>query len=199
MSRITAKQIQVVQIARRQLGLDDADYREILRVKGGVSPDATGHVSSKRLTQRGFDQVMAHFEHMGFRKHPGQSGGYWRDKQFRRGVLASERECHLIRQLSREVTRYPLDKLCRKFSDGHTGEPELLTARQAHNLIEMLKATSKRAAQGGVARDAKEGAGLDAGGYGVAPHAAPRTGETYQDVSVGSTDWDLSQSDDVPF
>lgn len=165
MSTITPKQIQVVQTARRRLQLDDADFRELLRKVGSVRPDETGHVSCKALTQKGFEAVMAHLERMGFKMRPGQGGGYWRERQFRRRLLCSDREAHLIRELAGRQERYPLGALCRRHSGGHTDQPEQLTAKQAHGLIEALKQINarERRGQGSSAAPGKEAAGTDAG------------------------------------
>lgn len=65
---ITAKQIQMLQIERRKyeaaakaqgVEFGEAEWRTVLRSIGGVRPDDRGYVSSKQLTQVGFDHVIA--------------------------------------------------------------------------------------------------------------------------------------------
>lgn len=137
---MTPSQIQTVQIARRQLHLDEADYRQILREVGKVSGE---NPSCKSLTNRSFEDVMAHFEHMGFR-HVNKPEDYWRKKTFNRGIFSGSREVDLIERLSRQLPRYKLGGLCLRFSDGRVERPDQLSAKEAHQLIEMLKSAIAR-------------------------------------------------------
>jgi phage gp16-like protein len=57
---ITAKQIRLIQTAKRFLRLEDEDYRALLRAFGGVG-------SSRDLDKEGADAVIAELERMGFR------------------------------------------------------------------------------------------------------------------------------------
>ena len=52
-----------IQIARRQLGLDDHTYRAILQRSAGVE-------SSKDLTPRQIGRVLAEFERLGWQPTP---------------------------------------------------------------------------------------------------------------------------------
>jgi hypothetical protein len=56
---MNAKRLQLVQIARRKLGLDEDAYRAILRDYGGVD-------SARDLDDRGFGFVMDRFRYLGF-------------------------------------------------------------------------------------------------------------------------------------
>lgn len=56
---MNAKRVQLVQVARRKLGLDEASYRAILRDYGGAD-------SAKALDDRGFSMVMDRFRYLGF-------------------------------------------------------------------------------------------------------------------------------------
>lgn len=56
-----------IQIARKQLALQDDDYRALLRRIAGVS-------SSSRLKPRQMDAVLAEMERLGFRPQPGAKG-----------------------------------------------------------------------------------------------------------------------------
>ncbi len=50
----------------------------------------------------------------------------------------------MIRELATQQQRYPLDKLCLKFSKGRADQPEGLAPREATVLINMLKAVIER-------------------------------------------------------
>lgn len=129
---ISPAQIKLVQIARRQLGLEEADYRLILRNLGGVE-------STTKLTHRGMEDVMAFFEARGFvdRLH---GPGYWQRQRDAEGG----REIRLIKQLAAE-SAYPLAALCQRHSHHRTSELTELNAMERYELIEMLKASNNRA------------------------------------------------------
>lgn len=56
---IDRKQLQLVQVARRKLGLTDDEYRDILANVAGVQ-------SATELTNESLDRLMAHFRKLGF-------------------------------------------------------------------------------------------------------------------------------------
>jgi phage gp16-like protein len=56
---IDAKKLRLVQVARRKLALDDAQYRNLLYLADGVD-------SSKKLSMAGFSQFMEICAHLGF-------------------------------------------------------------------------------------------------------------------------------------
>ena len=56
---ISARQVQLLQMARRAVSLDEGRYRLLLRNVGGVE-------SSKHLANRGFESCMAVLEDLGF-------------------------------------------------------------------------------------------------------------------------------------
>ena len=57
---MTTKQITLIQIAKRQLGLDDDVYRTVLETYGDVR-------SARDLDTIGFESVMAYFKRSGFK------------------------------------------------------------------------------------------------------------------------------------
>ncbi len=129
---MTVKQLQLIHAAARQAGLNDAQYRLLLRHVGHVA-------SSKDLTQAAFGEVMAALE-----KTHGH-GHYWRQRQERRGSVADPRQLWLIRDL---WARYDagcadhalqLPGMVERMSAGRTRLLEQLAPREAWNLIEALK------------------------------------------------------------
>lgn len=86
---VTAKQIALVHVAKRDLKLTDDDYRYILRRMSGVE-------SSADLCQKGFEKVMAFFTGLGFRST-------WTKRTYgNRAGMASPKQVELIRSLWRK-------------------------------------------------------------------------------------------------
>jgi hypothetical protein len=135
---ITQRQIILVHKAKQHLGLEDAQYRTVLRNAAGVE-------TSKDLTQQAFEDVMAVLEDSGFQDPSDPER--WRRKVEQRGSRPTARQLFLIRQVAPQQ-RYTLEALCQRFSAGRTDRPERLTPREAWKLIEMLKAAAAREANG---------------------------------------------------
>lgn len=57
---VTGGQLALIHVAKKELGLQEEDYRSILDLYGGVS-------SAKNLTLEGFERVMEHLERLGFK------------------------------------------------------------------------------------------------------------------------------------
>lgn len=89
--RINDRKVALIHVARRQLGLTEADYRSILNLFGGVSHTA-------ELDIKGFTAVMARFNALGF-----NSTSPRRPLPMRVG-MASPTQTSLIRQLWAECT-----------------------------------------------------------------------------------------------
>lgn len=139
---MTKSQLILIHTAKRQLGLTDDAYRTVLR--------SVAHVeSSKDLTNKTFEQVMAVMEAQGFRT-TGRPDDYWQGKAG--GVASGQlpvascdvRQVHLIRTLHAATPGYKLPGLVRRFSHDRTDQEDQLNAREAAQLIEMLKAVGKR-------------------------------------------------------
>ncbi|MCM0757367.1 regulatory protein GemA [Sporomusa sphaeroides DSM 2875] len=60
---VNNSQLALIHVAKKELGLTDEDYRNILELYGGVT-------SAKFLTLEGFERVMAHLTRLGFRIKP---------------------------------------------------------------------------------------------------------------------------------
>ena len=91
---ITAKQSRLLHVARRQLGLEDADYRAILEQEAAVA-------SSRELDAWGFERVLARFEALGFKPANGAPRGA---KLSWRVGMASPQQAEFIRSLWRQYT-----------------------------------------------------------------------------------------------
>jgi len=135
---IQRQQVQVLQIARRQVKLSEEQYRTLLRNIAGVESSR-----DQKFTQAAFEDVMAVLEDMGFKASFG-STSHFRDKVAKRGTACNERIVHKINELSRAQSRYPLSALCLRFSDGRTENAGKLRPYEGHNLIEMLKDVIER-------------------------------------------------------
>ena len=154
----TPAQLRLVHVAARKAGLNDAQYRTLLK-------SAAGAASSKELDQARFEDVMAVLEDLLDGKVTGRQGDkvtkdapvtpspphpatlssstYWRDKVAARGQTGNARMVHKIRRLA-ESSVYPLERLVWRQSGGRTEDVEQLTPREAWMLIEMLKSSNQR-------------------------------------------------------
>ena len=145
---ITPRQIQLVQIARRQVeklsggAFDEAAYQLALR-NCGVAPGIDGRCSSKQLSQAGFEKFMAIAESLGFKNTQQGQTDYWQKRNARRTGYATTRQVWQIRRLA-PLSRYPLHALCRRVSNDQHNDPEQLTIVQAVKLLEALKAIAAR-------------------------------------------------------
>lgn len=134
---ISRRQQRLVHVARKRLGLSDAEYAALLAGAGNVT-------SSSELDRDGFEAFVGACEHLGFVAHCPMGPAYGDRPGF-----ASDRQIALIRALWFEYTR------------GQAGEAELakwlrakwrvsslrfLTAAQAPKAITALKAMKGRAA-----------------------------------------------------
>jgi phage gp16-like protein len=131
----TKAQIQIVQIARRQVQLNEPQYRMLLANVAGVQ-------STKDLTNEDVERVMDVMEGMGFEdsKH---GAGYWGRKAARIGFAANDRMIRKIETMAAE-TKYPLAALVHRFSSKRTDQVQQLLPREAWQLIEALKAIIAR-------------------------------------------------------
>jgi hypothetical protein len=135
---MTPLQLKILHIAKRDRGIDEADWRTILRSIARVQ-------SSKDLTNAGFEDVMAYLEAQGYRQ-PGKPETYWRSRSGQRErEEVTSRQVHMIGALAREAG-IGMEGFCRRMSNGQTDQPELLSYQEAYNVIEALKAIIARKA-----------------------------------------------------
>lgn len=126
----TAQQVKLIQIARRQVGLDEPAYRMLLHNVAGVD-------SCKLLDNPGVEDVMAVMEDMGFRM-AGEPAFYWRGKVSARGSICGERMAMKINALC-AYTKFEAAGMAERMSKGRTRIVEQLGPREAYNVIEALK------------------------------------------------------------
>ena len=133
----TPLELRMIHLAYRQAGLDEEQYRMVLRSVAGVA-------SAKELSQIDLENVMAVFEDSGFR-HAGKPDDYWRMKVAMRGSFCGARMAHKIEGLA-AGQKYDLAALCRRVSKDRVCRVDKLSPREGLAMIEMLKAICGRAA-----------------------------------------------------
>lgn len=132
---VTHKQIALIHVAKKQLGLDEDAYRDILRRWGGME-------SSADLDQVRFHMVMMRFEQLGFRST-------WTKRTFgdRHGSMASAAQIGFIRDM---WEKYDQDDADEKHLNAwlerfhHVSALRFLSAQKAQAVIMALKAMVAR-------------------------------------------------------
>ena len=132
---LNRKQIALVHLAAKQLGLDDGTYRAALEHQGGVT-------SAKDLDHAGFTTVMAYFTACGFRSD-------WIKRTYgNRPGMASPGQVDLIRLLWRQYAGSGDDRALNRWLDRSFKASALrfVTRDQAAMAIAGLKAMIARQA-----------------------------------------------------
>jgi hypothetical protein len=123
MAKISKKKLALIHIVKKELGLDDIEYRKILKKAAGVT-------SAKDLNQQGFRKLMNYFVRS---RHwqPQPNGITIRQKIF-------------IKMLSNNLDweRDHLNNFIHKYY--HKKNTEELTKKEAGKLIESLKSIKER-------------------------------------------------------
>lgn len=131
---LPANKLKVIHVAKRQLGLSDDLYRDILRREAGVD-------SARDLDATGFDRVMMRFRDLGF-----VSTGRKRYYGDRPG-MASAAQVKLIRALWREFVGGATDDVVldrwikRTF---HVDSLRFVDSETAHKVVGALKQMTRR-------------------------------------------------------
>lgn len=130
---LTAKQKALLHTAKRQLGLDDDGYRDMLEAHAGVR-------SASDLTQRSFDQVITHLKSAGFRVLPAPR--YQRALPEEAGTTPTPAQLHQLRILFRELELAPEGQraLCQRTIKA----PWPQTQEACSKMIECAKAMARR-------------------------------------------------------
>jgi hypothetical protein len=126
----SSRQLALVHVAKKQLGLSEEEYREILKSHGGVE-------SAKFLDDWGVDRVLRFFHTLGFKEKR-------RVPKRDLTILASKSQHGLIYGLMKDLG-WSQERL-NGFVDRMTAKdyPEELTKREASMVIEGLKAMRDR-------------------------------------------------------
>ncbi len=98
------KRVQLVQVARKALALDDEAYRAILRDYGGAA-------SATALTDRGFAMVMDRFRYLGFVSDKRKASFSAHDRE----GMATAAQIALIRELWAKLSRDGSDAALNKW------------------------------------------------------------------------------------
>lgn len=151
---LTKQQLQTIHITRRKLEkatgghFGRPEFDLVLLNLGNVRPDSGGAISSKNLTNAGFERVMAMLEEM-LEKHVPTIGRYWRsiDDRMRDGLISRRQQwevAELLSELQRRGQTYVGDGLARRMSNHRVEHVADLTKAEAIGLIEMLKVAIAR-------------------------------------------------------
>ena len=136
MSGLLAK----VQIARRQLGLAENDYRAILvRV--------TGRDSSKGASERQLEDVLAEFRRLGWKPVAGKGGGGGYGKPHVRKIYALWKEAGIVGAVdnaTKDALREFVERQTRAGRPQGCSAPEFCTPVEANKVSEALKAMIRR-------------------------------------------------------
>lgn len=130
-SQVTAQQIKLLQIARRELGMEEQDYRNTLGIYGGVA-------SSKQLDQAGFERIMARLKALGFTPQlkPRAKTRHYPDEP--PSVMQNQRILELYKSLGWDAKRY------QGFHKKRFQSLWPKTREEAQKLIETLKGMEGR-------------------------------------------------------
>lgn len=137
-TKITAKQRAVLHVAKKQMGLTDADYRNVLNLYGGVE-------SSKDMTPEGFRNVLAYLQKIGF-KLPKTSKVYQNQTKAPYsdpGALPTPAQLNRMQEYFLELEIDAADRqqaFCRR----QIKKPWAQTRAEANKIIEGLKAMVAR-------------------------------------------------------
>lgn len=137
---ITTAQIKLIQVARRQLGLEDSAYRDILHDQAGVW-------SCKDLDQGGVEKVLKRFRKMGFKVRTAPSCNE-RRRRSRKEYLENVSELVTFEQKMKldhlrhdlQLTMYGYQRLCWRT----IGRKRPATVKDGQKMIEAMKAMFSR-------------------------------------------------------
>jgi len=147
---LNKQQIKLVQTAVRAAGLrgKNSEGRYRLMLGQYTRPDGGRVTSSTQLNRYQLEDLLAICEALGWR-HPGKKADHYRQKIHRdvvRSNLASEAQLVAIDHLTGDLglTGPQVGKFCSRMTGGKVIAPPGLSAGQAWNIIEALKAITGR-------------------------------------------------------
>ena len=126
-----------IHIAKKEMGLDDFSYREILK-------RVTGHSSSAKMNDNQRGDVVEEFKRMGWKPKQRAKGNNWRkqsDNPHHRKIWALGKELD-----KRGYWHSEWKEALRMFVKSETGVDDIdwLETKQASNVIEALKSIVRR-------------------------------------------------------
>lgn len=132
---MTPARHKVLAVARKQLGMEEADWRAILLEHGGVT-------SARDLDDAGFDRVMARLRQLGF------VSDHWQAGHGEREGRATAHQLRLIRELWQEVAIDPTEAHLRAWllKTWKISDLRFATPRMARGAIAALKKMGARRA-----------------------------------------------------
>lgn len=127
--KISRKQNRLIHVAKRELGLNDDEYRDMLYA-------VTGKRSARGLTAAETKEVVATLERLGFKPPAPRSAG-----------RATAAQAAFIKDLWREGAKHPSENWLAVWllNTYRVDRPEDLTFDDASRAIEALKAMKRRA------------------------------------------------------
>lgn len=130
---MTPDRHRLLAVARKRLGIEEADWRELLAEYGGVS-------SSRDLDSSGFDCVTARLRQLGF------TSDYWKAGFGERRDMASPHQIHLINALWLEAAANPTTDHLRAWlaKTFKVSDLRFLPASKAPGVIGALRAMKAR-------------------------------------------------------
>ena len=133
MSALHPKKIGLLHVAKKQLALEDADYRAVLLRMAGVE-------SAADLTDAGFDLVMYEFARLGF-KSTGSARSYGERPGFASGAQVA-----MVRRLWREYHGSDDDAALNAWLNRfhHISALRFVTSEKVQKIIPALKAMAAR-------------------------------------------------------
>ena len=122
------QQTRIIHVAKKQLGIDDETYRDILRVQCGVS-------SSKDLTQAGVKRLMSRFRELGF--NDGKEG----KRYGKRAGMATPDQIRYVRDLWRHYHGEDNDRALGRWMGRSFGVSDLrfLDSKVVNSVINALR------------------------------------------------------------
>lgn len=128
----------IINIAKKELRLEEDDYRAILE-------RVTGRASLRDMTDRQKRDVVAEFKRLGFKVKGGAKGKHPAStKPYIRLIHALWRSCHRLGVID-DGSRAALRTFCgNKLGGGVAADPDLLSYEQASPIIDALRAMERR-------------------------------------------------------
>jgi len=134
MQKSNKRQKTLIHIAKAQMGIDDATYREMLRNHCGAE-------SSKNISYQAANRLLIHLQKCGFKMRPKSGPKKYGDLGLRPG-MATPAQLRKIEAMWAEVCKAQNKRQALRhflLKTVHVSDILFLTAGMAHNTIEAIK------------------------------------------------------------